>query len=196
MVVVDRHDRPGGHWNVAYPLVRRHQPSGARYSLMKVPATTPPSYEVADGVRCVPVGELPTVAVPHRPARPIFEPGRITLQWVRACQPTFSATMVAHIEATFEDIDEKNAVCRPIEPPTEPLDWLRMLAPELDNRAARTQHPSIEAFLIGNRLDLFAKTASERVGVDAEATEHITRYLTNGGPARERIDELLATTVA
>lgn len=27
MVMVDRHAKPGGHWNVAYPFVRLHQPS-------------------------------------------------------------------------------------------------------------------------------------------------------------------------
>ena len=27
MVLVDRHDRPGGHWNDVYPFVRLHQPS-------------------------------------------------------------------------------------------------------------------------------------------------------------------------
>jgi hypothetical protein len=27
IVVVDRHDQPGGHWNDAYPFVRLHQPS-------------------------------------------------------------------------------------------------------------------------------------------------------------------------
>ncbi len=27
MVIVDKHDRPGGHWNDAYPFVRLHQPS-------------------------------------------------------------------------------------------------------------------------------------------------------------------------
>jgi hypothetical protein len=27
IVMVDRHHRPGGHWNVAYPFVRLHQPS-------------------------------------------------------------------------------------------------------------------------------------------------------------------------
>jgi hypothetical protein len=28
VVMIDRHDRPGGHWNDAYPFVRLHQPSG------------------------------------------------------------------------------------------------------------------------------------------------------------------------
>jgi hypothetical protein len=27
LAIVDRHDRPGGHWNDAYPFVRLHQPS-------------------------------------------------------------------------------------------------------------------------------------------------------------------------
>ena len=27
VILVDRHDRPGGHWNDAYPFVRLHQPS-------------------------------------------------------------------------------------------------------------------------------------------------------------------------
>ena len=26
VALVDKHDRPGGHWNDAYPLVRLHQP--------------------------------------------------------------------------------------------------------------------------------------------------------------------------
>ena len=27
LLIVDRHHRPGGHWNDAYPFVRLHQPS-------------------------------------------------------------------------------------------------------------------------------------------------------------------------
>ncbi|MGC6534249.1 MAG: NAD(P)/FAD-dependent oxidoreductase [Parvibaculales bacterium] len=27
MIIIDRHAKPGGHWNVAYPFVRLHQPS-------------------------------------------------------------------------------------------------------------------------------------------------------------------------
>ena len=34
-----------------------------------------------------------------RPARPIFEPDRITLQQVRTCQPTFNAALIGFVEA-------------------------------------------------------------------------------------------------
>ncbi|MCB2004035.1 MAG: NAD(P)-binding protein [Rhodoferax sp.] len=36
MLIVDRHDLPGGHWNHAYPFVRLHQPS-ATYGVNSLP---------------------------------------------------------------------------------------------------------------------------------------------------------------
>jgi cation diffusion facilitator CzcD-associated flavoprotein CzcO len=36
VIFVDRHDRPGGHWNDAYPLVRLHAAS-ANYGLNSTP---------------------------------------------------------------------------------------------------------------------------------------------------------------
>ncbi len=36
MLMVDRHDQPGGHWNDAYPFVRLHQPS-ATYGVNSTP---------------------------------------------------------------------------------------------------------------------------------------------------------------
>jgi len=134
--------------------------------------------------------------IPHRPSTPIFDGDRITLQWVRTCQPTFSAALIGHVEATFGDDDEKNLVCRPIEPPTVPLDWIRMMATELDNRRNRAGYPDLEAWHAGTRLDIFSKTASERIGVDQEATAHLGRYLEHVGPARPRLDELLASVGA
>ena len=88
--------------------------------------------------------------IPSRPSKPIFEGDRITLQWVRTCQPTFSAAFIGHVEATFGNDDEKNRVCRPIEPPTVPLDWLRMLAVQLDNRRALDSYPQLQAWLTGD----------------------------------------------
>jgi len=129
--------------------------------------------------------------IPSRPSKPIFDGDRITLQWMRTCQPTFSAAFLGHVEGTFDDEDEKNRLCRPIEPPTVPLDWLRMLAVQLDNRRAVDPYPQLQAWLTGTRLDPFWKTASERLGVDEEATAHFQRYLANAGPARARLDALL-----
>lgn len=146
VAIVDRHAKPGGHWNDAYPFVRLHQPAhyygvnstplgsdgvesqgfnegladlasgaeilayfdnvmrqrflptgrvsywpmsevdgdgtivsllsgdrrpiaarkvvDAHYTSPHVPATSPPKFEVAAGVTCVPVGELPRSVAP------------------------------------------------------------------------------------------------------------------------------------
>ena len=36
VIIIDRRDRPGGHWNSAYPFVRLHQPS-AFYGVNSLP---------------------------------------------------------------------------------------------------------------------------------------------------------------
>jgi hypothetical protein len=40
---------------------------------------------------------------------PVFSPGRINLQMVRVTQPTFSAAVIAHLEATVQDEAVKQA---------------------------------------------------------------------------------------
>ncbi len=40
IVIADRRDRPGGHWNDAYPFVRLHQPASS-YGLHSLPLGTP-----------------------------------------------------------------------------------------------------------------------------------------------------------
>jgi hypothetical protein len=131
--------------------------------------------------------------IPTHPSTPIFDGDRITLQWVRTCQPAFSAAFIAHVEATYDDEAEKNRLCPPIVPPTVPLDWLRMFRGELATRAAWAADAGIGDWLAASRLDPVAGTIRARLGVDVEATEHISRYLTNMEPAMERLDQLLAS---
>lgn len=50
-----------------------------------------------------------------RPARPIFEDGRITLQQVRQSQPSINAAVLGHIEATRDGNEEKNRLS-PVNP--------------------------------------------------------------------------------
>ena len=129
--------------------------------------------------------------IPRRPTTPIFDGDHITPQWIRTCQPTFSAAFVAHVEASYDDDDVKNELCRPIEPPEVPLDYVRMFQQELATRTTWDRHPEIRTWLETCRLDPFSSVAKRRIGVDTEATEHLGRYLTNYAPAVERLDELL-----
>jgi len=92
-------------------------------------------------------------AIPQRPALPVWAGDRITLQFVRICQPTFSAAFIAHVEATFHDDAEKNFLCAPIPPPYLDIDWLRMLAVDMANRRKWSQHENLVKWLSKSRLN-------------------------------------------
>nr|WP_221382892.1 NAD(P)-binding protein [Actinoplanes polyasparticus] len=93
--------------------------------------------------------------------RPIFEPGRITLQQVRTCQPVFNAALVAYVEATRRDDPAKNALC-PVNPyPDNALDWLRSMAVSVAAAAAWSAEPDLKYWLANSRLN-FLRGASER----------------------------------
>ena len=49
--------------------------------------------------------------IPTHPSTPIFDGDRITLQWVRTCQPAFSAALIGFVEASFSDDAVKNRIC-------------------------------------------------------------------------------------
>jgi len=134
--------------------------------------------------------------IPARPATTVFDGDRITLQWVRTCQPTFSAALIGFVEARFDDDAVKNRICNPIVPPTVPRDWLRMMRVELDNRHCWNDYPEIGDWMAASRLDPFNKRARTLLGVDAEATEHVGRYLANVAPAIAQLDRFLAQTAA
>ena len=148
-------------------------------------------------------GEIPTdpsvlhvdcsaEGIPRLPAKPIFDGDTITLQWVRTCQPTFSAAMIGFVESQDYDEATKNTICSPIEPPTEPRDWLRMMQIELANRATWAENPDVAAWQGRSRLDSFSALIAACLGVDKEGTQHLSRYLANFEPARSKLPQLLA----
>lgn len=129
--------------------------------------------------------------IPTRPSVPVFNDELITPQWVRLCQPTFSAAFAGHVEAAYDTDEEKNRLCTPIIPPTVPRDWVEMMSVELANRQTWSADPEITAWMANARLDGFTKLISERLGVDADATEQLGRYIQHVEAAREAVRDLL-----
>ena len=83
----------------------------------------------------------------------VFRGNNITLQPVRYCQQTFSAALIAHVEATYDDEKLKNELCRPVPMPNEPIDFpLVMLQTNL-NTLAWLKQPKTVAWLSQCRLD-------------------------------------------
>lgn len=93
--------------------------------------------------------------LPRAGLEPVFQGARIVPQYVRRCSPSFSAAFIAHLEATLESDEEKNALCRPVRVPEVPLDWLRMHVDSAANQWRWSQQPALQDWLRRSRLDAF-----------------------------------------
>ncbi|WP_445161956.1 NAD(P)-binding protein [Mycobacterium sp. Dal123C01] len=90
-----------------------------------------------------------------RPATPIFDTDRITLQSVRGCQQIFSAALIAHVEAAYPDDIAKNQLCAPLPHPDTDLDWVRIALADYGSQLRWLDDPDLTAWLSAVRLDLF-----------------------------------------
>ena len=69
-----------------------------------------------------------------RPIVPVFSDSRITLQALRSCQQVFSAALIAHIEAAYEEEDRKNDLATPVPHPDTDVDFLRVTIANAQNQ--------------------------------------------------------------
>jgi hypothetical protein len=96
-----------------------------------------------------------------RPATTIFAGDHVTLQSVRTCQPTFSAAVIARVEAMDTDDDTKNDYCRPVEHPTKPLDWITMTLDFNHNQLTWFDDPELMHWLNRARLNVVSHMQSD-----------------------------------
>ncbi len=89
------------------------------------------------------------------PARPIFEPARITIQSLMASLTTFNAALIGYIEATrCDDEREQNRLCPPTPTSNLPIDWLHVVGGALRASTLHSAEPDIEAWMSRSRLNL------------------------------------------
>jgi pimeloyl-ACP methyl ester carboxylesterase len=86
-------------------------------------------------------------------AVPVWAGDRITPQWLRSSGTVFSASIIAHVEATFGDDAQKNALCTPIVPPNSATDWPRMLEVSMQNQHRWSQYPGLQQWLAESRVN-------------------------------------------
>lgn len=135
--------------------------------------------------------------IPTKAPQPIFQDGRILLQYVRRCSPTFSAAMIAFVEANFSDDDARNAMCAPVPMPTAPRDWLSMHLTEARNRHAWSRTPSAQAWQARARLDGYTGMIAQtmRAG-DPTHMALLDRYRAAMQPGLANLKQLLAPAYA
>ncbi len=127
--------------------------------------TTPDTFHVdctADGLE-------------RRPAVPVFDGDRLTLQTVRHCQQVFSAAFIAHVESAYDDIEYQNTLCGVVPHPDAATDWIRTAYGNSLNSAHWNADPDLAAWLAAARLDGFSTTeppTDELVAVMMGALDH------------------------
>ena len=94
--------------------------------------------------------------VAPRALRPIFEDGRITIQFVRTCQPAFSAAFIAFVEAHYEDEAKKNSLSGVVQSPERAVDWMSMALANAMNAFSWSTEPMLQQWLAQARLNGFS----------------------------------------
>jgi hypothetical protein len=128
------------------------------------------------------------------PLRPIFEPGRVTVQpfmWGFAC---YQFAMLGVVEATVESDDEKNRLCSPIAYWDVNTDYLTAFLATLANERARAAYPALASWAKETRLNPLGGMGLHRdVPSVVEARERIKRF---GAAAVGNLSKLLGARVS
>ena len=128
------------------------------------------------------------------PLRPIFEPGRVTVQpfiWGFAC---YQFAMLGVVEATVESDEEKNRLCPPIAYWDANTDYLSGFLATLANERARAAHPTLASWAKETRLNPLGGIALYRDAPNViDARERIKRF---GAAAASNLVKLLRASTA
>ncbi|HSQ61919.1 MAG TPA: hypothetical protein VLM85_01840, partial [Polyangiaceae bacterium] len=126
------------------------------------------------------------------PRRPIFEPGRVTVQpffWAFAC---YQFAMLGVIEATVETDEQKNSLCPPIAYWDQNEDYLTAFLATMASSNALAAHPALASWNKASRLNPASGVGSYRDDPRVIASrERVRRF---GLPAAMNLQKLLSET--
>lgn len=122
------------------------------------------------------------------PATPIFQEDRIVIQQARQNSPTFNAALVAFVEAHRDDDAERNPLCPPNPFPSSTDDWPGMTRRTFQVEQGWLGEPDLAGWMAESRLNLLRGLPEHAAEPRVRAA--LERFLTNVGPATERLAEL------
>lgn len=133
-------------------------------------------------------------AVEPRAMPPIFDGNKIVLQLVRAPLPTFSAALIAYVEAHYTDEGQKNKLCGNVPFPHSLADYPRTMAANMTNQMHWAQDKPLRNWMREARLDGFGKLMSNIDPSDAEKLTIMGNLRTQAMAAMANMPKLLATS--
>ena len=127
----------------------------------------------------------------RRPVVPVFQGNNITLQSVRTCQQVFSAAFIGHVEASYEDEQQKNELCTVVPHPNSDTDWLRNRFADGVNTFRWSQDPKLMEWLSASRLDPLTPPDNGGDQLSSEDAERFGKLMRNAPLAMEKLQHLL-----
>jgi NAD(P)-binding Rossmann-like domain len=139
-------------------------------------------------------------AVEPRAMQPIFQPNKIVLQLVRAPLPTFSAAMIAYVEAHYgDDVNsdkQKNQLCGNVPFPENLQGYVRTMAANMMNQMQWSQDKTLRDWMRNSRLDGFGKVMASADRNDTEKMAILDKLRSQAMAAMGNVPKLLAAQPA
>ena len=117
-------------------------------------------------------------AVERRPTLPIFQGNKLTLQLVRMPLATFSAALVAYVEAHYGDDGTKNKLCTPVPFPDGLESYPNSTLVTMMNQFAWSQDKALRNWIHNSRLDGFGKVIASVDLQDLEKMAILEKFKT------------------
>jgi hypothetical protein len=134
-------------------------------------AVTTDADDVPSGPREVYV-DCTASGVPAAPPRPVFEPGRITIQYVAVGFLPWCAATIGFVESTGLGDEEGNRVCPPVVFSGDVADLTRVAYAAMRGQVARVRHAEVGPWNAASRLNP-ARAALDHID-DADVAESLT----------------------
>ena len=135
-------------------------------------------------------------AVERRPTLPIFQGNKLTLQLVRMPLATFSAALVAYVEAHYDDDAAKNKLCTPVPFPDDLNSYPRSTMVTMMNQFAWSQDKALRTWIHNSRLDGFGKIIASVDPLDVEKMAILDKFKTYAKAAIGNMPKLMASANA
>jgi len=124
--------------------------------------------------------------------RPVFEDDLITLQAVYAPLVTYSAALIARIEAQFDDDATKNSLSTPVNLADTPYEWMGSTAQNMMNQNAWSQAPEMSGWVNQCRLNPAAAAIREDSLSEPENAAILDKIRKTAAPAVMNMYKLIS----
>jgi hypothetical protein len=135
--------------------------------------------------------------VEPRASEPMFQPGRIVPQLLRAPLVTFSAAVCAYVEVHYgsnEDSDKiKNAICNVVPFPRDIAGYVTSSIANMTNQVRWSQDKKLRNWMTSSRLDGFSKMTASIEEDEHDKIAILEELRSNGMAAMGNVKKLMAS---